>query len=389
MRITLLRCSYLFMIMIGTIILTVYVYKHSRDHSIGPSLRPLHGIVEMKRYQQDYNSTPGITTVQTPIKKSKKDRHSEVVEPVHVTLDMTQVHGNRDTIFQPLPLSVVNRVKIYVFFVGVARSGHSIVGAILDSHPHIVISNELNVFRNLLNLPDITKSMLFNKIWNTSYEKAVKTDKFGMHSTDKGYSLAVDGLYQGIYDSYIDVIGDKMGGDTSVVYFTDPSEFEYRLNKLRTITNIPFKVFHVIRNPFDNIATIALYEHIRFQDDKFAVIKSINETLRLDPEQIYSAINYFFLRYQAAEDMKQRFNLDIMEVHNTDLITNAKVTIQRMCAFLDVFCSDEFLKTVSKKIFRDESRTRYNMVWTNDHIFKVKENILKYDNLKQYLDFNS
>ena len=46
---------------------------------------------------------------------------------------------------------------------------------------------------------------------------------------------------------------------TSVVYFTDPTKFEHHLNKLHNIINIPFKVFHVIRNPFDNIATIALY----------------------------------------------------------------------------------------------------------------------------------
>ena len=49
---------------------------------------------------------------------------------------------------------------------------------------------------------------------------------------------------------------------TSVVYFTDPTKVEHHhLNKLHNIINIPFKVFHVIRNPFDNIATIALYEH--------------------------------------------------------------------------------------------------------------------------------
>ena len=62
-----------------------------------------------------------------------------------------------------------------------------------------------------------------------------------MHSTDKGYysSLAVDGLHQGMYDSYIDVIGDKIGGDTSVVYFTDPTKFEHRLNKFHNIINIP------------------------------------------------------------------------------------------------------------------------------------------------------
>ena len=52
----------------------------------------------------------------------------------------------------------------------------------------------------------------------------------------------------------------------NVVYFTDPTKFEYRPNKLHSITNIPLKVFHVIRNPFNNIATVA--EHFRFQDNK-------------------------------------------------------------------------------------------------------------------------
>ena len=119
-----------------------------------------------------------------------------------------------------------------------------------------------------------------------------------------------------------------------------------------------------------------------------AAIKSVNKTLRLDPKLISSSINYFFLRYQAAEDIKRRFNLDIMEIHNKDIIANPKMTIQRICVFLDVFCSDDYLNSVSKKIFRDESRTRYNVVWTNDHILTVKENIVKYDNLKQYLDFD-
>ena len=43
------------------------------------------------------------------------------------------------------------------------------------------------------------------------------------------------------------------------------------------IANISFKIFHAIRNPFNNTDAIALYEHIRFQDNKIAVIKSINE----------------------------------------------------------------------------------------------------------------
>ena len=85
-----------------------------------------------------------------------------------------------------------------MFFVGVARSGHNVVGVILDSHPHIVISSELNVLRSLLNLSDITKSILYNKIWNTLMRRLSKL-MLGMHSTDKGYSLAIDGLYQEMY----------------------------------------------------------------------------------------------------------------------------------------------------------------------------------------------
>ena len=79
------------------------IHRH-RDSN---SPRPLHVIVKMKQYQQSYNSTPGPTTVDTHIKnqKSKEDHHTEVVEPDHVT-------SNHDTTFQPLPMSVINRVKV-------------------------------------------------------------------------------------------------------------------------------------------------------------------------------------------------------------------------------------------------------------------------------------
>lgn len=41
---------------------------------------------------------------------------------------------------------VVDGVKKFVFFVGYARSGHSIIGTLMDAHPHVVISNEFNLF---------------------------------------------------------------------------------------------------------------------------------------------------------------------------------------------------------------------------------------------------
>lgn len=42
-----------------------------------------------------------------------------------------------------LSTQVINRVKKFMFFVGYQRSGHSIIGTLVDAHPHVVISNNL------------------------------------------------------------------------------------------------------------------------------------------------------------------------------------------------------------------------------------------------------
>ena len=64
-----LRCGCLFLIMTGTI--TMSVYRHSNARSVQGSVRSrdhspgsLHGIVAMKQYQQNYNSTPGPNTIE-------------------------------------------------------------------------------------------------------------------------------------------------------------------------------------------------------------------------------------------------------------------------------------------------------------------------------------
>ena len=97
-----------------------------------------------------------------------------------------------------LPQDVTDRIKTFVFFLGHARSGHSIVGSLMDSHPHMVISHEADLFTKLSKgaiAP--TKSAIFNTVWSNT-KLSIKHGRNRAKTTDgKGYTLFVDGLYQG------------------------------------------------------------------------------------------------------------------------------------------------------------------------------------------------
>ena len=284
---------------------------------------------------------------------------------------------------KPLPRSVTSKIKTFVLFVGISRSGHSIVAAILDSHPHIVVSNELDVFSSI---DHSSKASLFYLIWKKSCKIA---GRGGLERIGKGYSLSVDGSWQGAYQSYINVIGDKHGGRIAKEFLGNPELFQSHLNKLRSLVKMPIKVIHVIRNPYDNIATIALYRHFDQSRKNISTTKNSNKTINIGSVIMDRAISCYFKLFQASESMRQQFNLDIMDVHGKDLITNPTVIVNKMCDFLRVSCSNNYLNTVGRKIFRSESKTRYKVAWTDEQLSEIRENILKYDTLRRYSDFDS
>ena len=47
-----------------------------------------------------------------------------------------------------LTQDVVNHIEKFILFIGYPRSGHSIVGSLMDAHPHMVIANEFLLLRN-------------------------------------------------------------------------------------------------------------------------------------------------------------------------------------------------------------------------------------------------
>ena len=127
--------------------------------------------------------------------------------------------------FSPLSSSDVEQVETFIFFLGHARSGHSIVGSILDAHSHVILAHEANLFLTLnedlsSKRPQYNnKSVIFNALWKNSFDSStsgLRTEEGKAHK--KGYTLAIDGLYQGTFVAPIQVIGDKSGGHTTGLF---------------------------------------------------------------------------------------------------------------------------------------------------------------------------
>ncbi|MCI0710673.1 MAG: hypothetical protein L0154_10980, partial [Chloroflexi bacterium] len=143
-------------------------------------------------------------------------------------------------------------VNTFVIFIGYPRSGHSLVGSLLDAHPNAIISHELHALKRLHR--GYSQEQLFYLIYQNSRDNARK----GREET--GYSYLVPGQWQGKY-TQLKIIGDKKGGKTAELLAAYPQ----MLNELFRTIKHPIKFIHVLRNPFDNITSMIL----RGEDTRF------------------------------------------------------------------------------------------------------------------------
>ena len=109
-----------------------------------------------------------------------------------------------------------DEVETFVMFIGYPRSSHSLVGAILDAHPEIIIPHEFNLLQmwSRYNLPtfrrkNLLRYKLFFDLHRTSMEQAM----FGIRASQNRtvlngefkYLYNVPKLWQGGYKNSIKV----------------------------------------------------------------------------------------------------------------------------------------------------------------------------------------
>ncbi len=241
-------------------------------------------------------------------------------------------------------------VETFCLFLGHARSGHSLVGALIDAHPQAIIAHELNALRYVE--AGFDRSQIYAMILRNSQAHA----RAGRQWT--GYSYAVPGQWQGRAQQ-IRVIGDKRGRATSLTLNRQPDLAE----RLQSTVRDRVRFVHVVRNPFDNISTMA----------------------RRNQKSLSHNIQTYFLICEAVQGIKERSDgSSVLSLRHESFINSPVESLQQVCDHLSLACHDDYAHACSQIIYQSPHQSREKIEWPSEGRARVDEGIARFDFLDGY-----
>lgn len=236
-------------------------------------------------------------------------------------------------------------------FIGYPRSGHSLIGSLLDALPHVVISHELNALNYVRQ--GFSKASLYYLILRQSRRFTHKG------AQQAGYKYTVPGQFNGTFVSPLRVIGDKKGGASSEIILNNPTI----LDQLARVVDQPVKVIHVARHPLDNISTIS---------------RKHGKTPR-------EAADFYFKLCEAVQWSEERIDDDDwLDVWLEDVIADSKGSMRDMCAFLGEEGGDDYLAACDEKIFDTPNLSRNKIEWPEGLVESIGERAREIPYLARY-----
>ena len=247
-------------------------------------------------------------------------------------------------------------VDAFCLFIGYQRSGHSIVGSLLDAHPNVAIAHELNILKYFE--AGYTQQQIYYLLWQNAQEFSEAGRQWS------GYSYQVPNQWQGKVQT-LKVIGDKKGALTAIKLSSNPKLFELMQKKL----NVPIKFVHVVRNPYDNIATM-----FRKKDWKHRKADNLEGT-----------INNYFELCKNIDSIKQIVpTQQIFDLKHETLIANPKQSLKDLCNFFGLETANVYLENCASIVFKSPHQSRTSIEWSDELIELVKSEIDKFSFLNGY-----
>jgi hypothetical protein len=237
----------------------------------------------------------------------------------------------------------------FCLFIGYPRSGHSLVGAMLNAHRQAVISHELNAPVLIEN--GCTREELFSRI-------VARAAWFNLRGNTSNYRYQVPNQWQGRFQG-LKVIGDKRGGAVTRCLAADP-DF---LHRVRSLVGVPTRFIHVVRNPFDNISAISIAERRTLQD----------------------SIDYYFYHCRTTARLDQLCEpQEIITIHHEDMIHDPAATLSELCLFLELSLEPGYIADCCRIVFTTPTFTRRRIFWPTACVREVEARLQTHPFLQRY-----
>jgi hypothetical protein len=184
-----------------------------------------------------------------------------------------------------------------------------------------------------------------------------KRRKRGRGGTE--YSYFVPGQWQGRFEE-LRVVGDSDAGRTVRALAGDPT----LLDRVRTdLAGIELRFIHVVRNPYDNIATMMLRSGRTFE----------------------SALTRYFENWRLIEELRGRIGAEsIATVRHEELVTQPREVLAGLCRFLGVEPNEAHLAACEGILYSAPARSRASIDWTDDQRSRIERGIAEFAGLSGY-----
>jgi hypothetical protein len=264
----------------------------------------------------------------------------------------------RSFVFGWLNRKDYRNVRSFLIFVGYPRSGHSLIAALLDAHPNVLIGMEWGVLTHLK--LGFGRRQIYYSIQRIS---RLFTQKLGNVWT--GYSYRVEGQYQGRSDKLL-VLGDKLAGQTSLLLREEPLLLDRLCQEMGEV-----KILHVIRNPFDTISTMLKRSREKSESPmKDATIREFCDR--------------YFERVEVIAALKKKGKYDILDVWHEDFLEDPEGELRSILDFIGLTSTGQYLADCARIVYPSPHQSRFDLEWEEDLKSWVQNRMNAFDFLQRY-----
>ena len=298
-------------------------------------------------------------------------------------------------------------ISTLCLFVGSQRTGHTLVGHLLNQHPNVAIANEYYLLKQMRRRgADKIYRLLQQMLYKAQTTKCVDFTGVG------GY------IYHKLNTKHIGSRPVQVLGDNSAGYTTG----ELNLTSFDVLQGVDdtqkaLKFIFLIRNPYDVISTQVLRmvssKHPPFPKEYTAQIDDDFHTafndcpslpVSLSTAQIADklgakaqyraqlsaalpqATSTFFELMQVVEELtKRRGQQSLISIHHHKFATEPRQQLRKILNFLDLEEPPGYLDEAVKQVRpSNRSRNLINYVWSDSARAKVTEQMRQFDFLANY-----